>query len=132
MHQAGHYAWPSPALNSSSGQEPQKQLPEVPGGAWESPGGDGLPLLTIIVAAFVLLAVCIVVAVHLGPRLHQGHAILPTEPPAPKPEGGIYLIHWRVLGPQGNHEETQQGPLLSGSCPEPYGPRPSIDEVTYL
>ncbi|KAL2778970.1 small integral membrane protein 33 [Daubentonia madagascariensis] len=132
MHQAGHYAWPSPAVNDSSGQEPMRQLPEVLGGAWEPPPGDGLPLLIVLVAVFVLLAVCTVVAVHFGPRLHQGHATLPTEPPAPKPEGSIYLIHWRVLGPQDRHEEDQQGPLVPGSCPMPDGPRPSNDEVTYL
>ncbi|XP_072682169.1 small integral membrane protein 33 isoform X1 [Canis lupus baileyi] len=129
---AGHHPWSSPAVNSSAGQEPQKQLPEVLGGAWGPPLGDGLPLLTIIVAAFVLLAVCIVVAVHFGPRLHQGHATLPTEPQAPKPEDGIYLIHWRILGPQDNHEDAQQEPPASGSCLVPDGPRLSVDEVTYL
>lgn len=54
--------WLSPAVNGSAGQEPQKQLPEVLGGAWEPASRVGLPLLTIIVAVFVLLAVCIVVA----------------------------------------------------------------------
>ncbi|XP_058162290.1 small integral membrane protein 33 [Dasypus novemcinctus] len=124
MHQADHYSWPSPAVNSSAGQEPQKQLPEVLGGAWEPPRGDGLPQLTAIVAVFVLLAVGIVVAVHFGPSLHQGHATLPTEPPAPKPEGGIYLTHWRILYPQDSHEEAQMGPAPDG--------RSSIEEVTIL
>lgn len=101
-------------------------------GAWEQPREDGLPLLTVIVAGFVLLAVCIVIAVHFGPRLHKGHATLPTEPPAPKLEGGIYLIHWRVLGPQDSHEDTQQSPSICGSYFVPDGPRLSIDEVTYL
>ncbi|KAL4661460.1 hypothetical protein H8957_016842, partial [Semnopithecus entellus] len=122
--QAGHYSWPSPAVNSSSGQESQRQLPEVL--------GDGLPMVTIMVAVFVLLAVCIIVAVHFGPRLHQGHATLPTEPLTPKPDGGIYLIHWRALGPQDSPEEAPWGPLVPGSCSAPDGPRPSIDEVTYL
>ncbi|XP_074236271.1 small integral membrane protein 33 isoform X1 [Saimiri boliviensis] len=129
---AGHYSWPSPAVNSSWGQEPQRQLPEVLGGTWEPPRGDGLHIVTVIVTIFVLLAVCIVVAVHFGPRLHQGHATLPTEPPSPKPEDGIYLIHWRVLDPQDSPEEAPQGPLVPGSCPAPDGPRPSIDEVTHL
>lgn len=131
-YQAGHHPWPSPAVNGSAGQEPQRQLPEVLGGAWEPARGDGLPLLTVIVAAFVLLAVCIVVAVHFGPRLHQGRATLPTEPPAPKPEGGIHLIHWRVLGPQDSHEEAPRQPPVPGSCPVPEGPRLSVDEVTCL
>ncbi|XP_036080725.1 small integral membrane protein 33 isoform X1 [Rousettus aegyptiacus] len=130
--QAGHYPWLSSAVNGSAGQEPQRRLPEVLGGAWEPPRGDGLPLLTVIVAVFVLLAVCIVVAVHFGPKLHKGHATLPTEPPAPKLEGGIYLIHWRVLGHQGSHEDTQQSPPIHGSYFVPDGPRLSIDEVTYL
>ncbi|XP_072866749.1 small integral membrane protein 33 [Chlorocebus sabaeus] len=132
MHQAGHYSWPSPTVNSSSGQESQRQLPEVLGGIWEQPRGDGLPMVTIIVAVFVLLAVCIIVAVHFGPRLHQGHATLPTEPLTPKPDGGIYLIHWRALGPQDSPEEAPRGPLVPGSCSAPDGPRPSIDEVTCL
>ncbi|VTJ89005.1 Hypothetical predicted protein [Marmota monax] len=54
------------------------------------------------------------------------------EPPAPKPEYGIYLIHWRLLGPQDSHKEDQQGPPIPGSDPTPEGPRPSIDEETYL
>ncbi|XP_036871791.2 small integral membrane protein 33 [Manis javanica] len=132
MYQAGRYPWPSPTATGSAGQEPQRQFPEVLGGARELPPGDGLPLLTAIVAVFVLLAVCIVVAVRLGPRLHHGHAALPTEPPAPKPEDGIYLIHWRVLGPQDGPEDTQQGPPVPGACPGPDGPRLSVDEVTYL
>uniref|UniRef100_A0A8D2CS82 Small integral membrane protein 33 n=1 Tax=Sciurus vulgaris TaxID=55149 RepID=A0A8D2CS82_SCIVU len=132
MQKADNCAWPSPAVNGSLGQEPQRQLPEVSGGAWEPLQGDGLPPLTVIVAAFVLLAVCIVVAVHFGPRLHQGHATLPAEPPAPKPEYGIYLIHWRLLGPQDSHKEDQQGPPIPESYPTPEGPGPSIDEVTYL
>nr|KAF6482156.1 small integral membrane protein 33 [Molossus molossus] len=132
MHQADRYPWLSPVVNGSGGQETQKQLPEVLSGAWAPPQEDGLPLLTVIIAIFVLLAVCIVVAVHFGPSLHQGHATLPTEPPAPKPEGGIYLIHWRVLSSQDIHEDTQQGPPVSGFCLVPDGPRLSIDEVTYL
>ncbi|XP_037657916.1 small integral membrane protein 33 [Choloepus didactylus] len=132
MHQAGYYPWPSPAVNSSGGQEPQKQLSEALGGAWGPPRGDGLPQLAVIVAVFVLLAVGIVVAVHFGPSLHQGRAALPTEPPAPKLEGGIYLTHWRVLGPQDSQEEAQQGPTNPGPCPVPAGPRSSIEEVTIL
>ena len=89
-------------------------------------------LLTIIVAVFVLLAVCIVVAVHFGPRLHKGHATLATEPPSPKPEGGIYLVRWRMLGHQDSHADAQQKPPGPDSCPVPDGPRFSIDEVTFL
>ncbi|XP_020941180.1 uncharacterized protein LOC110259781 [Sus scrofa] len=100
MQQDGHHPWLSPAVNGSAGQEPQRQVPKVLDGAWEPPPGAGLPLLTVIVAVFVLLAVCIVVTVHFGPSLHKGHVSLATEPPSPKPEGGIYLVHWRVLGPQ--------------------------------
>lgn len=130
--QAGHHSWLSPTVNGSAGQEPQKQLPEVLGGAWEPRPGVGLPLLTIIVAVFVLLAVCIVVAVHFGPRLHKGHATLATEPPSPKPEGGIYLVRWRMLGHQDSHADAQQKPPGPDSCPVPDGPRFSIDEVTFL
>lgn len=132
MHQAGRYPWLSPAVNSSAGQEPQRQRPEVLDGTWEQPRGAGLPLLTVIVAVFVLLAICIVLVVHFGPRLHQGHATFPTEVPAPKLEGGIYLIRWRLLGPHDSHEDPQQGPHVPGSCLVPDGPRLSIDEVTYL
>ncbi|XP_027402117.1 small integral membrane protein 33 [Bos indicus x Bos taurus] len=130
--QAGHHPWLSPTVNGSAGQEPQKQLPEVLGGAWDPRPVVGLPLLTIIVAVFVLLAVCIVVAVHFGPRLHKGHATLTTEPPSPKPEGGIYLIRWRMLGHQDSHEDPQQKPPGPDSRPVPDGPRFSINEVTFL
>ncbi|KAL1773726.1 small integral membrane 33 [Sigmodon hispidus] len=98
----------------------------------EEPRGDGLLLLSVIIAVFVLLAVCIVLAVHFGPTLHQGHATLLREPPTLKPENGIYLIHWRLLDLQDSHRETQQ------KLPRPHsdsaldGHRPSIDEVTYL
>ena len=77
-------------------------------------------------------AVCIVVAVHFGPRLHKGHATLTTEPPSPKPEGGIYLIRWRMLGHQDSHEDPQQEPPGPDSRPLPDGPRFSINEVTFL
>ncbi|KAM5298212.1 small integral membrane protein 33 [Ctenodactylus gundi] len=129
---AGLYPPPSPATNSSLGQEPQRQLPEALDGAWEPPRDDGLPLLTAIVAAFVLLAVCIVVAVHFGPRLHQGHVTLPTEPPTPKPEDGICLIGWRLLGSQDSHREAQQGPPVPSLSAAPEGPWRGPDEVTYL
>lgn len=119
-------------MNGSGVQATQKQLPAVLSGAWAPPREDGLPLLTVIIAVFVLLAVCIVVAVHFGPSLHQGRATLPAEPPAAKPEGGIYLIRWRVLSSQDVHEDTQQGPPVCGPCLVPDGPRLSIDEVTYL
>ncbi|XP_054423827.1 small integral membrane protein 33 [Pteronotus mesoamericanus] len=130
--QADHYSWLSPAVNGSVGQEPQRQLPEVLSGTWEPPREDGLPLLAVIIALFVLLAVCIVVAVHCGPSLHQGRADLSTELPAPKPEGGISLTHWRVLGPEDRREDTRQGPPVFSSCLVQDGPRLSIDEVTYL
>lgn len=110
----------------------EQEARRVLGRAWDPPPGVGLPLLTVIVAVYVLLAVCIVLLVHFGPRLHRGHATLPTEPPAPKLEGGIYLIQWRVLGPQDSQEDTQQGPPVPGSCLVPDGSGLSIDEVTYL
>ncbi|XP_043321288.1 small integral membrane protein 33 [Cervus elaphus] len=132
MHQADHHPWLSPTVNGSAGQEPQKQLPELLGGAWESRPGVGLPLLTIIVAVFVLLAVCIVVVVHFGPKLHKGHATLATEPPSPKPEGGIHLIRWRMLDHQDSHEDAHQEPPGPHSYPVPDGSRFSIDEVTFL
>ncbi|XP_060027360.1 small integral membrane protein 33 [Erinaceus europaeus] len=124
--------WTSPSVNSSGWQEAQRQLTEVLGGAQERPPEGGMPLLTVIVAAFVLVAICIVVAVHFGPRLHQGHATLPTEPSASKPEDGICLIHWKVLGTWDSHPEAQQRPPVLGSCSVPDGPRLGLDEVTYL
>ncbi|XP_070321563.1 small integral membrane protein 33 isoform X1 [Odocoileus virginianus] len=130
--QADRHPWLSPTVNGSAGQDPQKQLPELLGGAWEPRPGVGLPLLTIIVAVFVLLAVCIVVAVHFGPKLHKGHATLATEPLSPKPEGSIYLIRWRMLGHQDSHEDAQQEPPSPHSYPVPDGSRFSIDEVTFL
>ncbi|XP_032741567.1 small integral membrane protein 33 [Rattus rattus] len=127
MHQDGYYPPPSPLVNGSLDQEPLRQLPDM------SPrGGGGLPLLAAITAAFVLLAICIVLVVHLGPTLHQGSATLLTEPPVLKPENGIYLIHWRLLSLQDSHRESQQGLFIPHSCPALEGHRSSIDEVTYL
>ncbi|XP_054997628.1 small integral membrane protein 33 [Sorex araneus] len=125
MHQQS--SWTSPPANGSSVHASQKQLPEVLGGTLDRPREDGLPVLTAIVAIFVLLAVCIVVAVHFGPRLHQGRVTLSMEPPAPKPEGGIYLIHWRVLDLQ-----DPQGPPVLGACPVPQKRGLNLEEVTYL
>ncbi|KAM7320123.1 hypothetical protein ACRRTK_020566 [Alexandromys fortis] len=128
----GHYPQPSPPVNGSLEQEPQRRLPEMLGEVWEAPRGDGLPFVAAIIAAFVLLAICIVLAVHFGPTLHQGHATLLTEPPALKPENGIYLIHWRLLDLQDNHRETQPGLPIPHSGSALDGHRPSVDEVTYL
>lgn len=128
MHQDGYYPPPSPLVNGSLDQEPLRQLPDMsPRG-----GGGGLPLLAAITAAFVLLAICIVLVVRLGPTLHQGRATLLTEPPALKPENGIYLIHWRLLSLQDSHRESQQGLFIPHSGPALEGHRSSIDEVTYL
>ncbi|XP_055481611.1 small integral membrane protein 33 [Psammomys obesus] len=135
MHQDGHYPQSSPLVNGSLGslgQEPQRQPEEMLGEVRELPRGDGLPLLTVIVAAFVLLAICIVLAVHFGPTFRQGHATLLTEPPALKPEDGICLTHWRLLGLQDSHRETQQGLPIPHSGPALDGHRASTDEVTYL
>ncbi|XP_034373656.1 small integral membrane protein 33 [Arvicanthis niloticus] len=127
MHQDGYYLQPSPLVNGSLDQEPQRQLPAMP-----PRGGDGLPLLAAIISAFVLLAICIVLVVHFGPTLHQGHATLLTEPPALKPENGIYLIRWRLLSLQDSHREGHQGLHIPHSGPALDRHRPSIDEVTYL
>ncbi|XP_034512000.1 small integral membrane protein 33 isoform X3 [Ailuropoda melanoleuca] len=67
-----------------------------------------------------------------GPDPGTPKKILLWEPPAPKPEGGIHLIHWRVLGPQDSHEEAPREPPVPGSCPVPEWPRLSVDEVTCL
>ncbi|KAM6224277.1 small integral membrane protein 33 [Rhynchocyon petersi] len=122
----------SPAVNNSVGQEPQKQLPEVLEGAWGNPRGDGLPVLTLIVCIFVLLAVFIIMAVHFGPRLHQGHATLLKEPSTPKPEGNIYLTHWRMLDPQDSYDQVKQGAPVPNPYFIPNGHRSSISEITYL
>ncbi|XP_052057322.1 small integral membrane protein 33 [Apodemus sylvaticus] len=128
MHQDGYYPRPSPLVNGSLDQEPQRQLSDMP----PRGGDDGLPLLAAIIVAYVLLAICIVLMVHFGPALHQGRASLLTEPPALKPENGIYLIHWRLLSLQDSHRESQRGLLIPHSGPALDGHRPSIDEVTYL
>ncbi|XP_040614036.1 small integral membrane protein 33 [Mesocricetus auratus] len=132
MHQDARYPQPSPSVNGSLEQEPQRRLPEMLGEVWESPREDGLPLLIVIIAAFVLLALCIVLAVHCGPTLHKGHAALLTEPPALKPENGVSLIHWRLLDQPESHTQTQRGLPTPHSGSAGGGHRPSVDEVTYL
>lgn len=125
-------SWISPHFNDSLEQASKKQLPAVLGGTLDCPPEDGLAVLTAIVTVFVLLAVCIVVVVHFWPKLHHGSVTLPTEPSAPKPEGGIYLIHWRVLGLQDCHETVCQGPSVPDAYHVLAGPRFSFEEVTYL
>ncbi|XP_031805165.1 small integral membrane protein 33 [Sarcophilus harrisii] len=103
------------------------------GGHQNGPKGDGLPLLAVIVALFVLLAICIIMVVHFGPELRKVQFTLPREPPTPKQEGGIHLIHWKALGsqlangPQENYMEAQPWPAATSLCTHS-----SIMELTYL
>uniref|UniRef100_A0A4X2KJU6 Small integral membrane protein 33 n=1 Tax=Vombatus ursinus TaxID=29139 RepID=A0A4X2KJU6_VOMUR len=97
------------------------------------PKGDGLPLLAVIVALFVLLAICIIMVVHFGPELRKVQVTLPKEPPPLKQEGGIHLIHWQALGSQlGNgqqesYREAQLWPAATSLCTHS-----SIMELTHL
>ncbi|XP_072485214.1 small integral membrane protein 33 [Notamacropus eugenii] len=122
----------SPVMNSSIVQYPSSCLGTL-GGHQNGPKGDGLPLLAVIVALFVLLAIGIIMVVHFGPELRKVQVTLPQEPPPLKQEDGIHLIHWQALDsqlgnePQESYKEAQPWSSATSFCTHS-----SIMELTYL
>ncbi|XP_039766503.1 small integral membrane protein 33 [Ornithorhynchus anatinus] len=107
-----------------------------PGPKGEARQGDGLPVLAVIVALFVLLAVCIVVAVRYGPGLRKVRLDLrpPPRPPRGPEAGTVRLTRWRRLGSQRPLAGRPATPDRDGSpLPAPAGATGSgLVEVTYL
>ncbi|XP_027755769.1 small integral membrane protein 33 [Empidonax traillii] len=99
---------------------------------------DALPMISVIVVIFVLLAVLIILAVHFGPQLRTVHVTLYHEPLPQDLDSGVHLMHWKQLDPQGKGD--MPGMDLAGvscqcSCRHhlPGGSaEPNVIEVTYL
>ncbi|KAM8799018.1 small integral membrane protein 33 [Eudromia elegans] len=61
---------------------------------------DALPMISVIVVIFVLLAVFIIIAVHYGPHLRTIQITLYHEPMPQDLDGGVHLTDWKKLGSQ--------------------------------
>ncbi|XP_054245436.1 small integral membrane protein 33 [Indicator indicator] len=106
---------------------------------------DGLPMISVIVAIFVLLAIFIIVLVHYGPQLRTIQITLYQEPMPQDLDDGVHLTDWRELGSQrklpAQPYQLEPGGLdVAGvscqcSCKHhlPCGSaEPNVIEVTYL
>ncbi|XP_044298955.1 small integral membrane protein 33 [Varanus komodoensis] len=129
-------------MNFSIASNPLKQY-EVQGFADFTPGsatkgkGDGLAVVSIIVAAFVFLAVIIVLAVHYGPQLRTVQITLRHEPMPQDLDNGVHLTEWKKLDSQRKcpaqstlpleRNSNAAGPNIWSSSQEP-----NVIEVTYL
>ncbi|XP_047920770.1 small integral membrane protein 33 [Anser cygnoides] len=61
---------------------------------------DALPMISMIVAIFVLLAIFIIVVVHYGPHLRTIQITLYHEPMPQDLDDGVHLTDWKKLGSQ--------------------------------
>uniref|UniRef100_A0A8C5U0B6 Small integral membrane protein 33 n=1 Tax=Malurus cyaneus samueli TaxID=2593467 RepID=A0A8C5U0B6_9PASS len=100
-----------------------------------SPRSDALPVIAVIVVAFVLLAVLIVLAVHYGPQLRTVQITLHHEP-LPQHMDGVLLTDWRLRHSCGKLPAMDSaGASCHCSCSHhlPHGSaEPNVIEITYL
>lgn len=61
---------------------------------------DALPMISVIVLIFVLLAVFIIIVVHYGPQLRTIQITLYHEPMPQDLDNGVHLMDWKNLGSQ--------------------------------
>lgn len=95
---------------------------------------DALPVISAIVAIFVLLAVLIVLAVHFGPRLRTVQVTLLHEPLAQLSDS-VLLTRWGHLGSRGTLAVDPATGICHCSCGHhlPHGSaEPNVIEITYL
>ncbi|KAI6076996.1 Protocadherin-12 [Aix galericulata] len=106
---------------------------------------DALPMISMIVAIFVLLAIFIIVMVHYGPQLRTIQITLYHEPMPQDLDDGVHLTDWKKLGSQ-KKPPAQPGPWELGgvttaslscqcSCRHHLPCRsiePNVIEITYL
>ncbi|XP_032558465.1 small integral membrane protein 33 [Chiroxiphia lanceolata] len=99
---------------------------------------DALPMISVIVVVFVLLAVFIILVVHYGPQLRTVQITLYHEPLPQDLHNGVHLTHWKQLDPQ-RRRDLPGMDLAGGSCQcsckhhLPGGSaEPNVIEVTYL
>uniref|UniRef100_A0A8C4J6F8 Small integral membrane protein 33 n=1 Tax=Dromaius novaehollandiae TaxID=8790 RepID=A0A8C4J6F8_DRONO len=82
---------------------------------------DALPMISVIVVVFVLLAVFIIIVVHYGPHLRTIQITLYHEPMPQDLNGGVYLTDWKKLGSQ--KKQSAQHPAMglpsSAQCAAP-------------
>ncbi|XP_040460313.1 small integral membrane protein 33 [Falco naumanni] len=106
---------------------------------------DALPMISVIVVIFVLLAVFIIIAVHYGPHLRTVQITLYHEPMPQDLDNGVHLMDWKKLGSQKKlpAQPCQQelasvdvaGVSCQCSCKHHLPCRstePNVIEVTYL
>ncbi|KAM6116408.1 small integral membrane protein 33 [Pterocles gutturalis] len=104
---------------------------------------DALPMISVIVVIFVLLAVFIIIMVHYGPHLRTVQITLYHEPMPQDLDDGVHLTDWKKLGSQKKPpaQPCQQGgvDMADGSCRcsckhhLPCGnTEPNVIEITYL
>uniref|UniRef100_A0A8D0DYR1 Uncharacterized protein n=1 Tax=Salvator merianae TaxID=96440 RepID=A0A8D0DYR1_SALMN len=98
--------------------------------------GDGLAMISIIVALFVFLAVAIIVIVQYGPRLRIVQITLQHEPMPQDMENGIHLTQWKTLDSQRkcstNPPVKTENNSASGLHIQCAREEPNIIEITYL
>ncbi|XP_066415987.1 small integral membrane protein 33 [Molothrus aeneus] len=93
---------------------------------------DALPVISVIVVLFVLLAVFIVLLVHYGPQLRTVQVTLHHEPMAQHMDS-VLLTHWRCLDPHGKMGSAGETCHCSCSHHLPLGSaEPNVIEITYL
>lgn len=101
---------------------------------------DALPMISVIVLIFVLLAVFIIVVVHYGPHLRTVQITLYHEPMPQDMDNGVHLTDWRKLGSQ-KKLPAQPCPWdlagVSCQCPCKHhltcaSAEPNVIEITYL
>ncbi|KAM4764525.1 small integral membrane protein 33 isoform 1-T2 [Cyanocitta cristata] len=102
---------------------------------------DALPVISVIVALFVLLAVFIILVVHYGPQLRTVQITLYHEPMPQHMDSGVLLTDWRQLD---SHRKLpgwdlpgmdSAGVSCHCSCNHhlPHGSaEPNVIEITYL
>ncbi|XP_053101886.1 small integral membrane protein 33 [Hemicordylus capensis] len=97
---------------------------------------DGLAMISIIVAVFVLLAILIIMTVHYGPQLRTVQITLVHDPMPQDMENGTHLTHWKKLGSQRKCNMpcvlTLENNGASGMNLQSGSGEPNIIEITYL
>ncbi|XP_075365767.1 small integral membrane protein 33 isoform X2 [Mycteria americana] len=106
---------------------------------------DALPMISVIVVIFVLLAVFIIIVVHYGPQLRTIQITLYHEPMPQDLDNAVHLTDWKKLGSQKKlpAQPCQQEPAgmdaagVSCQCSCKHhlpcrSAEPNVIEITYL
>ncbi|XP_053935652.1 small integral membrane protein 33 [Cuculus canorus] len=106
---------------------------------------DALPMISVIVGIFVLLAVFIIIVVHYGPHLRTVQITLYHEPMPQDMDNGVHLMDWKKLGSQKKlpalpcQRELPGADVADGNCHcscrhhlPGRSAEPNVIEITYL